>query len=192
MAGVETDPVWSPDGTRIAFAGSGEDVGTAHDIYVVNVDGSGVTNLTPDTPMSLETQPAWSPDGTMIAYTQWSLFGTATVRTMRADGSADMVVTPQPTFSATHPTWSPDGRRIAWAQSFGVAGKDVVILDRATSTTTRLEVPGEQVDPVWSPDGRHFAVSGREGETSFVYTMQADGRLLRRRGEGRNPAWVAR
>jgi Tol biopolymer transport system component len=190
MGGIETDPVWSPDGARIAFVGSGEVVGTAHDIYVVNVDGSGVTNLTPNTPMSLETQPAWSPDGGMIAYTSWTVLGTATVHTMRADGSGDMIVSPQPTWSATHPTWSPDGRRIAWAQSFGAAGMDVVILDRATGAFTRLERPGEQVDPVWSPDGRHFAVAGREGETSFVYTMQVDGRVLRRRGEGRHPAWV--
>jgi TolB protein len=51
-------PRWSPDGTQIIFhSGSGEN----HDVYVMNADGSGVTNLT-DTPCD-EYFPDWLPDG---------------------------------------------------------------------------------------------------------------------------------
>src|SRR6266540_95365 len=53
-------PAWSPDGTKIAFAGEG-------DIYVINPDGSGQTNLT-RTLRSDDFEPAWSPDGTKIAF----------------------------------------------------------------------------------------------------------------------------
>ncbi len=37
-------PVWSPDGTRVAFAAGNDAVG--YDIYTVNTDGTGLTRLT--------------------------------------------------------------------------------------------------------------------------------------------------
>jgi TolB protein len=39
------EPAWSPDGTKIAFAG-GLDLDTDGEIYVVNVDGTGLTQVT--------------------------------------------------------------------------------------------------------------------------------------------------
>jgi TolB protein len=54
--GLDTEAAWSPDGRRIAFR-RGLLVG---DIYVVNVDGSGLRNLT-KTPKLDERQPAWRP-----------------------------------------------------------------------------------------------------------------------------------
>ena len=50
-------PVWSPDGSRIAFAGASEE---GFDLYVMNADGSDITKLT-DLPGD-EITPAWSPD----------------------------------------------------------------------------------------------------------------------------------
>ncbi len=50
-------PTWSPDGTRIAFTSEGakDDAG----IYVMNSDGSGLTQLT-DNPAP-DGFPAWRP-----------------------------------------------------------------------------------------------------------------------------------
>ena len=42
-AGLASDPVWSPDGRKIAFVRVSKRLG----VYVVNADGSGVRNLTP-------------------------------------------------------------------------------------------------------------------------------------------------
>lgn len=50
--GLATDPSWSPDGQRIAFAWFAPDGG----IYVTNADGSGVKRLTRD-----GRAPAWQP-----------------------------------------------------------------------------------------------------------------------------------
>ena len=54
-------PVWSPDGTRIAFS---RRYGDDWALYVMNADGSGATNLAlGKAPFS-----SWSPDGRKIAF----------------------------------------------------------------------------------------------------------------------------
>ena len=61
-------PIWSPDGTRIAFE---RDVSKnprvqKYDIYLMDPDGSNVQQLTDD--HTLDGSCTWSPDGTRIAF----------------------------------------------------------------------------------------------------------------------------
>jgi TolB protein len=49
-----TRPAWSPDGTRIVFVGGADTPG----LYVVNGDGSGLTQITDD---PADTAPSWGP-----------------------------------------------------------------------------------------------------------------------------------
>ena len=55
LVDVGSSPTWSPDGTKLAYAGAGG-------IHVVNADG------TSDTPIGAGAHPAWSPDGARIVF----------------------------------------------------------------------------------------------------------------------------
>jgi TolB protein len=68
--GIDANPVWSPDGTRIAFLSDRDDDNdngfVDSDIHVVNPDGSGLIKLTnrPAFPRNF----AWSPDSRTLVY----------------------------------------------------------------------------------------------------------------------------
>jgi len=71
---VESFPTWAPDGNRLAFVRDRAmsftcDVTcstTGHDIFTVNADGTGLTQMHEDGAEWFP--PSWSPDGTKIAY----------------------------------------------------------------------------------------------------------------------------
>jgi Tol biopolymer transport system component len=100
-------PDWSPDGTKIAFLSQTEC--SNPDIFVMNADGSGLTNLTQN-PLA-EYDPAWSPDGTKIAYYAGSCLRDGTqdfeIYTMNADGSGQTNVTNSPAVCDIQPDWQP-------------------------------------------------------------------------------------
>ena len=58
--GFDFQPAWSPDGTKIVFTRS--DLGGDSEIYVVNADGSNLTNAS-NRPETLETGPDWNGQG---------------------------------------------------------------------------------------------------------------------------------
>ena len=139
---------WSPDGTRIAFAGSRDEI--SWHIYIMNADGTGATQISPDS--TSDNSPAWSPDGSQIAFTRIWQQGTTPsgeqcqVFVMGADGSHAVRLT-NDSFCASLPSWSPDGLHISFS---GYGGLSIMNVD---GTGVRLVSPGSFSGLTWSPPG---------------------------------------
>jgi len=81
FTGICYDPVWSPDGSRIAFVSQENE---SDDIWVIYPDGTGAENLTRN-PWEWEKHPSWSPDSKRIVF--WSnREGTKQIHVMDANG----------------------------------------------------------------------------------------------------------
>ena len=118
---------WSPDGRRILFSWDGGQEGTS-EVYVINVDGTDLRNLTSDG--AIAQHATWSPDGTRIAFAsnreQVEEFGPANrwywpeggldIHVMNADGTDVTRLTDHPENDML-PRWSPDGQRISFTSA---------------------------------------------------------------------------
>lgn len=83
--GVDYDPAWAPDGTRIAFTRQGQ--GAQSDIYVMNSDGSDPQQLTSGPSGQTNLAPTWSPDGRKIAYVAGVTGGPGSLVVVNRDGT---------------------------------------------------------------------------------------------------------
>jgi Tol biopolymer transport system component len=90
---------WSPDGSRLAVAATDACIAYRYlwDIGVMSADGSGLTNLTPNTFDNDDFEPVWSPDGARIAFETDDR-----IRVMNSDGTGATLITP-----GHQPDWQP-------------------------------------------------------------------------------------
>jgi eukaryotic-like serine/threonine-protein kinase len=165
-------PAWSPDGKRIVFKSRVKRI----DIYVINVDGTGLVKLT-DEPRGVNT-PAWSPDGRKIAFANLR-HGPPEMYVMNPDGSGQVRLTFN-TWRDVRPSWSPDSRRIAF-HSDRDGEMEIYVMNADGSDTRRLtRNPTEDGFPSWSPDGKRIVFHRRVLGHGAIFTMNADGSDVRR------------
>jgi len=184
--------VWSPDGTRIAFAfpdvGPEDHGGFDSDIYLMNADGSGQKNLT-NTPGVNDVRPFWSPEGQRIAFDS-EREGNYEAYVINVDGTS---LTPGGYLGLWSPAWSPDNSRFVFGlEPEGNAEIYSAEIDGA-GVTNLTNSPSRDGSPAWSPDGSRIAfVSDRDGNPQ-IYVMKADGSSPERltTSGGGNPAWSA-
>lgn len=186
-AGWSANPVWSPDGRRIAFVGNRDG---NFDIFVVNADGSGLRKLSQSRRNDYD--PAWSPDGRVIAFQgrreppPESKRGACPLRrcerqeiyVVDADGSRLRRLTHDWRFDAA-PVWSPDGGKILFQHRHH---PDIWVMNadgsgRRNLTRSVTQPFATDQAPAWSPDGRKILFVSNRGDGNWyeVYSMNADG-----------------
>ena len=204
----DTDPSWSPDGKRIAFASDRfafdrEKTPLSFDIYVMDADGSDPQRLTEN--RMDDRDPSWSPDGKRIVF-RASREGhfenkfaiTDEIYVMDTDGQNLQRLT-ENRKNDWSPSWSPDGERIAFAsdRKGEFENFEIYVMDADGGNQQRLTNNRVwDMDPSWSPDGKRIAfASDRKGdlENFEIYVMDADGgnlqNLTNNRHSDTNPAW---
>lgn len=111
-----TNPDWSPAGNQIVFANYTDPAQQLNDLYVINTDGSGFTQLT-DTPAVSEDEAIWSPDGQKIVFTAFGKQDSGSfdkdIFIMNRDGTSIARVTTDPG-QDFDPSWSPDSKQIVF------------------------------------------------------------------------------
>jgi Tol biopolymer transport system component len=196
----DSDPDWSPDGTRIAFDRCAQKC----EIWVMKADGTGAKRLGPDCLNSRHDScvdrafPAWSPDGKRIAFGQGQLengkIKFAEIFLMNANGTGVGQVTRVTAASpfavdVLRPAWSPNGKQLVFEVEHLAAADPpnrhaLFIVNTDGTELRQLTDWGFNAgdDPDWSPDGRLilFRTIGRpQRHHGNLYTIHPDGSALK-------------
>jgi len=185
-----TLPVFSPDGTRIAFSSNRDG---NNEIYVMNADGSNVRRITRHN--GIDTTPTWSPSGTHIAFVS-ERSGSPNIWRVDAQGLEQPVKLTNESH-VDRPTWSPPPlNEIAYTSRTGGAGFDIKVLDVASRGVRAITTgEGSNESPAFSPTGRHIAFTTTRWGKTQIAVIGRDGRGVRqitRSGDNKFPNWSRR
>jgi Tol biopolymer transport system component len=189
--GTGETAVWSPDGSRVAYAAPPGFSTFATEryrrLFVMDADGANARRL----PYFVLGGPpfggniSWAPGGDQIAFAGRT-FSKADLRlrdrvrqpvarsifVLNLAGSEPARRLPIAVDNPSQPTWSPDGRLIAFTHT-GVAGAGVYVMGADGGKATLIAPGGNH--PLWSPDGSRLAYRASER----FWTVRRDG-LMRR------------
>ena len=137
------EPVFSPDGTNVAFTIGDRAVAT------VSASGGRVTVVTRPPVRSADMRPIWSPDGIWLAFARRPTFGASDVYLVRPDGTGLRRVTTTPIPPRGEPrtgsvplAWSPRGFRL-----LAFRHDRIVLVDVQTRAQTPLTLGGIAAPP---------------------------------------------
>jgi Tol biopolymer transport system component len=148
-----SSPIWSPDGTRIAFASLRAN---RFGLYVKSADGSGSEELiieseTPKAPMS------WSPDGKLLVYWQFAAVGDAWAVPLEGDRKPIPLLQSQ--FAEVFPQVSPDGKWLAYQSN--ETGRTEIYIKPFPEGPGKWQVSTEGAAfPRWGRGGKELYFAG--------------------------------
>lgn len=186
-SGLPLNPVWSPDGTRIAF---GERRSTQVDIFVVNADGTDERRLTHS--LTNDNFPVWSPDGTQIAYIA-DHYGSTSIYVVDA-ACVTGCPGPRRLFAEGNeeasPVWSPDGKQIAFVSQTDDHSDLYLINADGSDSRPLTQTEADDHSPAWSPDGTQIAFISDQSGLPSLYVINADGSGQRRLTRSLEPVFA--
>jgi Tol biopolymer transport system component len=185
----ETDPQWSPDGTRLSYvrlAEADEQDFRKSWIWTMRPDGTGAKRLV------LGNNARWSPDGKRLVFSAPTARSDGDLFVINADGSGLRLLLSTPRLEWPS-DWSPNGKKILFTREL-LGGTDVYSMSADGSNVRRLtHARGEDIGGTWSPDGTRIVFTSRRFRLSHLFVMRADGRgehqLTRRNAEDFEPSW---
>jgi len=183
----DADPRWSRDGTRLAFKRQGASSGTSL-LYVVNADGSGLIQVTPQ-PLPAVENYTFSPDGKKILITASPSTFTDLLIAATDGSGIRHVGLPMP---ATDAAWRPpDGAQILFNCEGDIQGcsDSGIYAVNALDGKVRTILAGADAagrfrgHPAWSPDGSLISF----GEWTGLNGLDVQTRIVAADGTGDRP-----
>jgi serine/threonine protein kinase len=177
------DPIWSPDGRRIAYMQTSAQPDATAELRIATLDGVSVVIFRNEANPGRRVRPAaWLPGG-----------GTLLVVLEQADRTSALGLIPTAGGEFTSlkplqwtggnpdmPAASPDGRFVTFADG-ATAARDIHVLSVDGRTAYRItDHPGDDRQPRWSPDGRHIVfISDRFGTDALWRVEVKEGQSVK-------------
>ena len=180
------NPVWSPDGTQLAFSAN-RPRAFRNNIYVINGDGSNLHIASGHASTSGPMIPAWSPDSTQLVYAV-SYSGLFDFFKVNADGTDEEQLELEDfaeSFYEMWLVWSPDGTQIAFNAYLESVSTTVYVMNADGTNPQPFPVTAPDGSTytrmAWSPDGEQVLLYGVElysGGSESLAVADADGSNL--------------
>jgi Tol biopolymer transport system component len=197
--GPRISPSWSPDGTKLAYSDSDDDL----DIYVLDL-ATGEEHRVTDNPTD-DFSPAWSPDGSRLVFVSHRDGGShlylIDAGGMETGGSPVTRLTSGAS-SNYDPAWSADGTQIYFAHDplDGSEHADLYVLNAPSGSQPQPPPPvpllsedASVFQPAPSPDGTRLAFVSQPNGVSQIFAANADGsnarQLTHGPGHKTSPSW---
>lgn len=201
----ETQPMLSPDGTKIAYVWASalgmSCKGCSDGIRIASADGKAIRTLTDPPDCTFDDAPTWSPDGTTILYSETGCDNPGELFTIPASGGTPTDLH----LAGVEPAWGPT--KIAYVGALDTSGgvwtanpdgSDPTLVSQhghspawsatgqlayLTGTTvvvdtTQAKLPFARVGSVrWTPDGTRLVVTASTAKSGplDLYSLKPDG-----------------
>jgi len=153
---LEKHPVWSPDGTMIAYISGEID---QEEVFVMDANGSNKRNVS-NSPTASERRPTWSPDSKKLAFMsdRDDQDGIRDVFVVNPDGSGLNNLTHSTDADEWSMDWSADGTKIVYLADVSLHpsslfGHIVTMNADGSNKNTIFTSSGANETPVWTPNG---------------------------------------
>lgn len=177
--GCETDPAFTPDGTRLVFERSNP---ARHDdaIWIMDLDGSDRHRLGSG-PQGEAHTPEVSPDGQTVTFLSFDREDLTAIYGVRIDGGPVWRVTPDLWGMSFKHDWAPDGSRLVMSDNAENLDRPVnLITIRPDGTGLEYLTDLRGADPrayagSYSPDGQWIVYRSTSPDVASLVVVHPDG-----------------